>query len=494
MTLTNISIQVSERLLPRTPLTEERVVALSVLDATTAEFGTTNAIWLFEKPTRLDYHRLTIHLKASLQAALDAYPQWCGRLKYVTTIDGTVGKEAGHLPLHARRFGRFYSYYGTAEDPGIQFTTASSSTTFESLYPPGRTTNHPLWNRQDVPLSDFMPTTALVSPLRPDRLDEDGLQKPLMAIQITELAEGEGFALAVKSTHPMADISALVTFVKDWARLSSAVLLEQPEPVLSPTFEPLQVDSFALGDINSDGPDEAIIKRAKSLPLHRYDWWDPEVQKYCPWPVTVPAVFQNESLLPAGKPMPWAEWDLKAPVSNYTIHLSRDQVEYLWKVAKEGSSERISYHDAVLAHVWSCITRARGLEEDGALVHCDLVYGLRPALKLDQGFMGSPIIMVNIEFPARSVSAIAPSCQSTEETASTVALLPPIAQKIKPSQASVTHPTLAHTSTAWSLRSRLNVSGRLFWVNVTFWSRVGRVPGFTTWTLVLGQGYVTLME
>jgi hypothetical protein len=99
-----------------------------------------------------------------------------------------------------------------------------------------------------------------------------------------------------------------------------------------------------------------------------------------------------EDLAPAGKPIPWSEWDFTAPVSTYIIHFDQAQIDLLWKEATKGvdgpSDIRISKHDAILAHVWSCIVRARQLGDDPTPVHCDLVLGVRPALKLSEAFMG----------------------------------------------------------------------------------------------------------
>ena len=430
-------------MLPKTPLETPRASALSVLDATTANFALTNAIWLFEKPKSHgtdapNGFELSSHLRESLRSTLSAYPQWCGKLKSVTTVDGTVGEEAQHLPAHARRFGRIYAHYGTPQDPGVELVTASSSAILDELYPALRTKDHPIWNLQQVSLSDFIPPTSIATPLVPDKPDQEaGVGKALMAIQITTLACG-GFIISAKIIHPLADISALVAFVKDWARVSRCILVGEPEPKLSPTFEPWRLDDQATGDINADTPEEPIIEKAKALPLHRYDWWAPAASS--PFPAKVPEVFQNEALTPAGNPMPWSEWDVKAPVSNYIIHFNREQIELLYASAAAGISERISRHDAVLAHIWSCIMRARNLHEDEGPVHCDLVYGLRPALKLGEAFMGSPIMMINIEMSGRDMAATS-SKKTSEEKGSEAVALGVIARKARQAISKVSDPT-----------------------------------------------------
>jgi hypothetical protein len=198
------------------------------------------------------------------------------------------------------------------------------------------------------------------------------------------------------------------------------VLAKAPLPVLTPIFEPLLLDSFAAGNINAESADPSIMKDALSLPLHRYDWWASPAQPPSPFPADLP-------LAPAGKQLPWADWDSKALVDQYTVHNSTKQIEYLWQLASQDNSLKISKHDALLAHIWSCVVRARGLQEDQGPVHCDLVLGTRPAFQLDGSFLGSPTMMLNIEMVASHV-------------ASGIAALGPIANRIRETVAAVNNP------------------------------------------------------
>ncbi|KAM5350257.1 hypothetical protein ACJ41O_006762 [Fusarium nematophilum] len=382
---------------------EEKVVPLSLLDCTTAEFAAGSAIWLYQQPKLPGAEKLNLghHLREALAATLEAYPQWCGRPKVVKSTDGTVPPEAQHLPRHARRFGRIYAHFGTPTDPGVEFVSAASSATLESLYPAHRTSRQPLWSCETATFESFMARTRLAKPLQPNVEDEDGQLRPLMAIQVTQLACG-GFVLALKSTHPLADASTFISLLKDWALVSRALLSGETMPQLTPLFDPGLLDDQAAGCINADQPDEEILEQAKSLPMHRYDWWASAAT--CPWPLEVPAPFSTEELKPAGEVMPWAEWDLASPVSNYVVHLNREQVEFLWIRANKGASQKLSRHDAVLGHIWSCIARARGLEDDAGPIHCDLVYGVRPSFKLTDKFLGSPVLMMNVELSASDVA------------------------------------------------------------------------------------------
>ncbi|KAK2752232.1 transferase family protein [Colletotrichum kahawae] len=432
-----INVTTTERVFPQSPTQHEQATPLSLLDATTANFALTNAIWLFEPLKGKDVPDVAEHLRQTLSTALRSYPQWAGQLKSITVVDdASVPAEAKGFPAHARRFGRVYTHFGASADVGVEFISATSSVTTDSLYPTKRVETQPLWNRKDDTLGKFVPPTDIAQALQPNEPDAaTGLRKPIMAAQCTALSDG-GFVLAVKTAHPLADIAGLIHFVKDWASVSSAVVKGSEAPVLTPVFEPARLDNLAAGDINAEDPDPAIIRRTERLPLHRYDWWA------APGKPPTPFLDSAKLVSPAGKPMPWAEWDLKAPVSDYTIHLNTKQVDFLWKEATKGTEvdgPRISKHDAVLAHVWSCIMRARQLGKDDGPVHCDLVLGVRSAFKLGGDFMGSPIIMMNVELPGSEVcheqpgnatGAIGTIARKVRETISTVSSPPSLADHL----------------------------------------------------------------
>jgi hypothetical protein len=426
----DIKVTTTERVFPQTPTQHEQAVPLSLLDATTAKFALTNAIWLFESFNEKDVLDVAEHLRQTLSTALTSYPQWAGQLKSITVVDdASVPTEAKEFPAHARRFGRVYTHFGASADVGVEFISATSSATTGSLYQAERIKTQQLWDRKNDNLSKFVPPVDIVQALQPNKPDTaTGSRKPIMAIQCTTLSDG-GFVLAVKTAHPLADIACLIRFVKDWASVSSTVIKGLTAPILTPVFKPARLDSFAAGDINFEEPDPAIIRRTERLPLHRYDWWAA--------PGKPPASFVGAAKLvpPAGKPMPWDEWDLEAPVSDYTIHLNTSQVDFLLNEATKGTDgdgPRISKHDAVLAHIWSCIVRARQLGNDDDPVHCDLVLGVRSALKLGEDFMGSPIIMMNVDLPGSEVGYE----QSSNATAATV----PIARKIRRTISTVSDP------------------------------------------------------
>jgi hypothetical protein len=426
MTASSISSQPQvvrvSRLSPQQVGRREIAVPLSLLDATTAKFGLTSALWLLERPTvSLASADLVDTLRTALRIALNDYPQWCGHLKAVLSIeDDALPPEVATFPAHAKRYGRVYVHHGTGRYPGVEFIEARSSTTVDDLYIAESTERRPVWNRKkgDSTLAQFVPSTDIAQALEPNEKDSTGLYKTAMAVQVTGLACG-GLVLAAKIAHPLADITALTRFVRDWASVSRAMINKAPLPELSPIFEPSRLDMCAAGDINADDADAAIMRDALNLPLHRYDWWAP--------PAEPPASFPSNLPL-AGKPLPWAEWNTKAQVDQYTVHFSREQINHLWLLATKGDSPapsnlKISKHDALLAHIWSCVVRARGPQDDQGPVHCDLVLGTRPAFQLDNSFIGSPTMMLNIEMSASDVASgksLGSIARRIRETVSTV--------------------------------------------------------------------------
>ncbi|KAJ5974174.1 transferase family protein [Penicillium waksmanii] len=378
----------SERLFPSIkPI--ERAVPLSLLDATTADFSSTTAIWLFERPDGVleDEFDLFDHFRRSLHATLNHYPQWTGLLKSITTLDSArLEKETLRFPQHARRFGRVYAHYGSPQDPGVEFITATSTATIETLCPASRTKEEPLFDRQKVRLDSLIPSGRLASAITAVKKDAAGVLPPVFVIQLTKTACG-GFALGAKIAHPLADIQSLAYFVKDWAKISRWHLGGSSglKPIVQPIFEPERLDSMAIGNINGEDANPEALERIKSLPLHRYD---------C-------TRRQGDAMDGMG---------FRRPVSHYTVHLTRDQVETIWNKISNGdpknpTAERISRHDAVLAHIWSCITRARKQQEDTGLVHCNLTYGTRPALHFGDDFIGSPTMNINIEMSGKELAS-----------------------------------------------------------------------------------------
>lgn len=369
-------------------------VVLSLLDATAANFSPTGAVWFLEKPNERFSSPANVveHLRTALSTTLNAYPQWCGQLNALPyrPNEGTT---------HLLRLGRLRLSFGSCTDPGVELGITDSSASLDEWFG-DRECSSPLRDMHQFPWDQLIPATQLAAPLS----DSEEDIKPSLAIQITTLACG-GTVLAVKMAHPLGDAHTLAHFVNDWSRIAKANITKAPRPSLSPIFQPALLDRQAAGNIDQPIADEQLIRRASTLPFHRYDWW--AQSEGCPWPVTPPEPFRSRiPLKPAGIPMPWHEWDVTAPVSHYVFHFSAEQIQRLWDSASNGCIVPfVSRHDAVVAHVWSCINRARGINNnhDGEeLVHCDLVYGVRERLSLGDDFLGSPLVMLDISAKASS--------------------------------------------------------------------------------------------
>ncbi|KAL4897808.1 transferase family-domain-containing protein [Aspergillus ambiguus] len=441
------SILGTERIFPSQKPISKRTTSLSLLDAVAVDFTAPCAAWLFARPPGTDhdhFHR-SDHFRTSLLITLEAYPQWCGRLKLVTVVDSCRANTDHELAPHAQRLGRVHLIYGTPQDPGVEYILAESAASSKDLCPPPRTGSSSLWDRSDISFAPFVPST----PVKKPHVDtDDGPFRPPVAIQITSLACG-GFVLAVKVAHPLADTHSLTRFVKDWASVSRALCQRTSIPAIKPLFHPELLDARAAGDINRTEADPAILKQIERLPCERYDFWVDSPG--CPWP-----------------PIPWSQFDSTSS-SHYLLRLSHEHVEYLWQEANSGSSSgaethRLSRHDAVLAHIWSCVNRARRLQDDRDAVHCNLTCGLRSVLQLGDDFLGTPTLMVDVDMPG--------------ETVATVAALRPLALRIRNAVRRVSDPALLaahlHSVAFESTPQRIwqGFLGRRH-IMVTTWARAG---------------------
>jgi len=374
-------------------------VPLSIVDAVVANFSSSGAIWYYDEATTPPLSPET--LQASLAKVLRYYPQLAGQLQW-----------AAYNPKkgHTHRFHRLEIVYGSASDPGVEFLAAESPLNLEQILPSAsmRREHETAWETSQVSTEKHFPPTALsLGNLK----DSKGL--PCMAVQMTKFA-GDAVAIAVKIAHSLADAHALALFVHDWASTHRAMAASRPLPVFTPVFDPQVLDLYASGDIDAPEPDKLILQSSRSLPCHRYDWW--ASASNCPGPNPATEV-PTEGLTPPlpsfepGTQIPWSEWDLESPVSNRLIHFSRSEVDGIWAAASSTSEPytshklTISRHDALLAHIWMVINRARRIEDDMP-VYMDLSFGLRRRLQLPDHFIGSPIFLAAIPSTGQSLSDV----------------------------------------------------------------------------------------
>ncbi|KAJ9095680.1 hypothetical protein QFC21_005552 [Naganishia friedmannii] len=401
-----------ERIIP--PSTGEiKTVPLSILDCTVVRFSITSAAWIYDPPVSQAAKQAAdpSHLVASFKQTIVSYPQWAGQLGW-SAYDPT--NSSGHTHRH----GRVVLRYGAGEqegDPGFAFCVARHSAKVSDIVPSPAARaqdGNGIWQiDKQLPSKDLLPREA-VSWQGDTRFE--GL--PGVAVQVTLFAD-RGYAVAMKISHVLGDATTLLTFMHDWAATNRAMaagttLLPKTQPV----FDPSLLDGKAAGDINACEPDLEIIRKARNLPLHRYDWFrsgGPDCPSYfLPSTVRPPdlqAAFPEPPHTP-GPPIPWKEWDLSVPVKHSIIYFSPNEIQQIhaqasFKVLSDQQpQQRLSKLDALLAHVWACILRARQLHVDET-AFLDITFSFRARLGLPSSFLGSPIRLAAVEASAAAAHA-----------------------------------------------------------------------------------------
>lgn len=399
------------RLFPLPRLTAPVSTQLSILDATVARFSPTGAVWLFCGPS--PSHAI---LQSSFVATLNDFPQWAGQLQWSPVRDGG---------LHTERFGRPMIVYGCDSDPGVEWVISKTEKTLDSIVPSAleRVAGNATWIATGFPQTIFLSDTKLALH---DLVDYAGL--PGMSVQITEFACG-GYVIAVKMAHPLADAQSLMVFIHQWA---SACHGFAKSPMAPPTFNPGKLDSHASGSIDGDVADQSLVDTARLLPLHRFDWWNDAKDPAFPSFLTTTSEnskppFPREKSKPPlplspSTPGPWSTWDFSRPVSHAMLHFTEEQLSSLRATTREspGCRPDISRLDALLAHIWSAINRARGFShsDDNVFLNVTLSARTRVQPPLPDSFIGSPIFLTHIRSSGSEASAtsLGPTASAIRET------------------------------------------------------------------------------
>lgn len=403
------------QLFPSPRLTKKSSKPLSILDATVARFTTTGSIWLFDDAVA-SVETLVDHLQTAFVATLAAYPHWAGQLQWAPTREGGT---------HTERFNRPMVVYGTETDPGVEWTVVHHDADLISLVPPTAERVAGAWMASEFSQADFISDTPLaLHNLR------DCIGLPGMAVQINVFPSG--YAIGVRLSHPLADAQSLMVFMHHWAA-NSRKLFEMPinsieelqkctaeSPLGAPVFNPAQLDAHAAGDIDATSPDPAVCEIARALPLHRYDWWKSSVPGYPQMlaPTTQASKPENipEHAISPSTPGPWDTWNLALPVSQVQIHFSDEELKTLREAAQAEPNGRsdISRLDALLAHIWGLVNRARGHSESTGDVYLNVTLGARSRVSppLPDSFIGSPIFLAYVKAAGSTAS------KSTGKTAS----------------------------------------------------------------------------
>ncbi|CAJ2513007.1 Uu.00g011260.m01.CDS01 [Anthostomella pinea] len=420
----------TRRVFPATALQEPTVTKLSIIDASIARLSPCGATWFYDRAEGIDVHDplLFRHLEEALRQTLDDYPHYAGQLQWAT-------KEQVAGDANPRHTGRPVVVYSTPADPGIELVIAEDSRELSSLVPSleERSTTK-LWNATDFPQDDFLPKTPIaLSPLA------SFTGRPAMAAQLTAFACG-GFAVGVKIAHCLSDAMCLLQFVHAWAARSQTLFGAQDAAAsvsvktpAKPLFDPAQLDQHA--GLTADGlePDAEKVRKARALPMHRFDWWATGATGYPSWALPSskatmppPEELRHLELSPSTHP-PWPTWNAAALVEHVQIRFGAEEVARL-KGAAENSlpealhGQRISRQDAVLGLIWILINRARQQQHhtdnnnnnnnnnQDEPVYMDITLGLRSRVDppLPDSFVGSPILLGYISKPTGFEASTAP--------------------------------------------------------------------------------------
>ncbi|KZP23299.1 hypothetical protein FIBSPDRAFT_786159 [Athelia psychrophila] len=374
-------------------------VNLSILDASVGLYSATTGIWLysFPHPPLQDRNKA---LTESLIAALAFYPQWAGQLhltKYNPTGD------------HTTRYGRIAVTYGTRSDPGVAVHLATSPRTISSLIPDNEAKQAGHWNAQPSALEELLPGRKAGEP---GRLALWNMQEsdmlPCVLVQLTAFACG-GVAIAIRIAHPLADANTLVRFVRNWATIHRGECLGDGD---LPVFDPTLLDRHAAGDVDRQTPDENLVRQSRALPVSRFDFWELGTVI----PTALKSLTAEQLDVGKGDPMPSA-WDKDAPVDHYIVYFSAKEIQGMWEDAASSAvpGAWISRFDALLAHIWALLIRARQLPAGTPnAMHVTLGVRARTASPLPATFLGSPILMTRaMGAPESDIGQLAASIRTS---------------------------------------------------------------------------------
>ncbi|KAL7621998.1 hypothetical protein AAE478_007499 [Parahypoxylon ruwenzoriense] len=392
----------TRRVFPTTPSKKTKIAKLSILDASVARFTPCSAIWLYDGAEGADARDPIVfkRLEEALRRTLDNYPHYAGQLRWAS-------KELVDGDANPRYVGRPVVVYGAVEDPGVELIIAEDDQDLSAIVPnqEERLSTKQIWNATDFPQNDLLPGTKLAFL---NLAEYEGL--PGVAIQLTAFKCG-GFAVGVKLTHCLSDAMCLMQLAHSWATLSRSLFGDsEVVPARSlPLFDPSQLDQHAHLGIARTSLDPEKIAKARALPMHRYDWWAADAPGYPDWATasssaTKPSAEElaRQELSPSTFP-PWPTWNMAAPVEHVQIRFRAEEITRMKKAAETSLPEslgeqRISRLDAVLAHTWILINRARQHENTQDRVYMDITLGLRGRVEppLPDTFVGSPILLTYV--------------------------------------------------------------------------------------------------
>ncbi|KAI1760468.1 transferase family protein [Hypoxylon sp. FL1150] len=385
-------VKYTRRIFPANGPEQKKTTKLSILDASVARFAPCSAIWLYDRAEKADAHDplLFEHFEKALKQTLNDFPHFSGQLRWTT-------KESVERDSDPSYIGRPVVEYGAGGGPGVELVVAEASRKLSAIVPSHeeRNTVKQVWIASGFPQDEYQAKTKLA---------------------FANLAEFEvAHSWAAHSRLLFGDQSP------DTAQIISA----------SPLFDPSQLDQHANLKADEFKPDPEMIDKARSLPMHRYDWWAVDAPGFPSWAEastrgTMPPAEELAvlKLSPATFP-PWPTWDMAAPVEHVQIRFRAEALAKMKRAAETSlpeslSGQRVSRLDAALAHIWILINRARQHQHTQNPVYLDITLGLRNRVEppLPDNFAGSPLLLTYVDKPGSEVStatigAIAGSIRET---------------------------------------------------------------------------------
>ena len=235
----------------------------------------------------------------------------------------------------------------------------------------------------------------------------------------------KSFRILVSLVHSLADAAALLNFMNDWAAMNRALSFQRTVPKPQPLFNPSLIDAAAAGDIDDKSSNPAILKVAAKLPVHRFDYWastGPSTPEWAIPSTRIPPELASQSRdIKLGKPVPYQTWDAAAPCSHTTFFFSAAETHAIYLHAAANTQTRISHQDALLAHLWAGLIRARGLK-GGEEHFIDVTIDGRRRLPkpLPPSFIGSPIFNLGVPTKVKAITSPASSAKDVADKAAAI--------------------------------------------------------------------------
>ena len=377
--------------------------ALSIVDQTLSGGPLAGCVWLYDHiptatttTTTAAAHDPTL-LTTSLRHTLSHYSFFTGQLE---------PRPSNPHGDHTERLGCLQLRWGEATDPGAELVVARAGVSVGEVVPSFVERAERwggVWINRTWAKAELFSTTQLAT----TGGEHEG--QPCMSVQLTQFACG-GLAISARWPHTLCDMTAIMTFMRNWATVHRTLLAGNDPttaipPDCAPRFEPELVDSCAAGDVtdHSKPVDQALLELVAALPRANWDWWATS-EEGCPAPMQastrIPSQFTAQQCEPFGEPAMWLKsWDLTQPAHTCLIDFSRQELDAMLHEARTGQQQahgtaaRVSVNDVVLAHIGSEICKARLMQQDNEPVHLTLALNLRPRLTppLPTSYVGSPI-------------------------------------------------------------------------------------------------------